>query len=101
MEKCKGDELVKRNAYSEAVAYYDRAIGIDRNEYALSNKSLCLNKLSRFEDSITVCEEGIKLVEDQIATASQANKSSSHYNSILMKLLYRKATAQEAQKLLK
>ncbi len=56
----KGDDLVKRNNYKEAIKYYDQSIQVDNNEYAISNKCLCLNKDSMFKESIELADLGIK-----------------------------------------
>jgi len=44
---------VKINNIPSALAQYERAILIDHNEYALSNKVLCLNKNKEFQQAIS------------------------------------------------
>jgi predicted negative regulator of RcsB-dependent stress response len=47
MHKAKGDELVKLNNHESAIISYNKAIQVDENEYAISNKVLCLNKIKQ------------------------------------------------------
>lgn len=53
---------MKRNNHNEALKKYDEAIKVDNNEYAISNKCLCLNKEKRFKESIETAEIGLKKV---------------------------------------
>lgn len=62
--KVKGDEKVKREKYSEAIEEYNKSISIDGNEYSISNKSLCLNKLNRFEESSQNAEKGLEIMQE-------------------------------------
>lgn len=84
---------MKRNNYKEAIKHYDEAIGIDSNEYALSNKCLCLNKQNEHTESMEAAEIGLKKLSE-FGLAS--NKE-----GIVLKLLYRKAKAQEGNNLIK
>ncbi len=62
--------MVKVNNIASALAQYERAILIDHNEYALSNKVLCLNKLKNYQQAVSTAAEGIKkIIRFNVGTA--------------------------------
>lgn len=90
--KLKGDDLVKVNDITNALVQYNQAISIDHNEYALSNKVLCLNKIKDYKNSVTVAADGIKkIVKFNVGTGKEDKEST----LLLLKLHYRKAKAHE------
>ena len=42
---------MKSGNFEKAINYYDQAISVDKNEYAISNKGLCLNKIKNYTAS--------------------------------------------------
>jgi tetratricopeptide (TPR) repeat protein len=83
---------VKVNSFQNAQAQYDKSIQIDHNEYALSNKVLCLNKLKDYRNAIETAIEGIKkITRFNVGTDSSTKDKDS--SILLLKLHYRKAKA--------
>ena len=90
--KTRGDELTKVNSQEAAISHYENSIRKDNNEYAYSNKVLCLNKLGHFEEAIRTAETAIKQLEYfNLGSAGQDEK----HTVILLKLFYRMAKAHD------
>ena len=53
---------MKLGQYEKAIHFYDQSISVDRNEYSISNKALCLNKISSYGQSIETANEGIERI---------------------------------------
>jgi tetratricopeptide (TPR) repeat protein len=90
----RGDELVKLNNYQSALSLYNKSIEIDQNEYSMSNKVLCLNKIKDFKNAVTTAGEGIKKITKFNVGTDFATKEKDS-SILLLKLHYRKAKAHE------
>jgi tetratricopeptide (TPR) repeat protein len=86
--------LVKLNNYLKAIGHYDWAIEIDHNEYAISNKVLCLNKVKDYKNAIANAGEGLKKIA-KFNAGSAAGTKEEESTLLLLKLHYRKAKAHE------
>ena len=99
--KNRGDEQVKLGKYEKAIDYYEQSISVDSNEYSISNKALCLNKISSYSQSIETANEGIErinqfnLVFTSLAGKDETTGENKRPQIILLKLYYRKAKALE------
>ncbi|MFA7168877.1 MAG: tetratricopeptide repeat protein [Sphaerochaetaceae bacterium] len=51
----------EQKQYSEAIAYYDRAIRIKRHPWALNGKGRCLYAQSQTEEALRLAEESIRI----------------------------------------
>lgn len=51
----------EQEQYSEAIAYYDRAIRIKRHPWALNGKGMCLHAQNQTEDALRLAEESIRI----------------------------------------
>ncbi len=51
----------ERKQYSEAIAYYNRAIRIRRHPWALSGKGMCLHALNQTDEALRLAEESIRI----------------------------------------
>lgn len=47
--------------YSEAIAYYDRAMRIRRHPWALNGKGMCLHALNQTDEALRLAEESIRI----------------------------------------
>lgn len=47
--------------YSEAIAYYDRAIRIKRHPWALNGKGMCLHAQNRTDEALRLAEESMRI----------------------------------------
>lgn len=87
---------MKLNNPEAAIKSYEKAIEVDENEYAISNKVLCFNKVREFTKSLEEAERGIKrLLTFNVATSNSLTKEDKQATLILLKLYYRKAKALE------
>ena len=50
-----------RKQYSEAIAYYDRAMRIRRHPWALNGKGMCLHALNQTDEALKLAEESIRI----------------------------------------
>ena len=51
----------EQEQYSEAIAYYDRAIRIKRHPWALNGKGICLHALNQTDEALKLAEESIRI----------------------------------------
>jgi len=51
----------EQERYSEAIAYYDRAIRIKRHPWALNGKGMCLHALNQTDEALRLAEESIRI----------------------------------------
>lgn len=86
---------MKNQKYSEAINHYNSSIEIDNNEYSLSNKSLCLNKVERYDESAETVERGLEIMNN--FSVNSYGKGMPETGNLYMKMLYRKAKALEGQ----
>lgn len=93
--KVRGDEQVRLNNHQAALPHYQQSIETDENEYAVSNKILCLNKLKDYSNSATLAEKTIKRVSNFNIGVSITTKEDKQASIILLKLYYRRAKALE------
>ena len=74
---CQGEALHNLQRETEAVAAFDRAISLNKMEpIFLINKSESLRALGKYEESFSVIEEAIKILEQLETTKGKENVSS-------------------------
>ena len=74
---CQGEALHNLQRYSEAIAAFDRAVALDRNNpIFLINKSESLKVMGKHEESLTVIEEAIEALKKIEAALGKENVSS-------------------------
>ncbi len=63
-----GEELLKSEEYTEALAIFDQALQIEPNSVkAIDCKAFCLNNLERYQESLEIIEKAIQLEPDYYA----------------------------------
>ena len=82
-EKAKGNDEFKRKNFQNAIAFYDKASELDRNEAIyLNNKAACYIELKDYEKAIQVCDQAVEILKDK-----------NFDNTKLAKVFARKASA--------
>lgn len=63
-----GEELLKSEQYTEALASFDKALQLEPNSVkAMDCKAFCLNNLERYQESLEMIEKAIQLEPDYYA----------------------------------
>jgi len=72
----KGDELFDEGKYEQAIAYYDKALAADPNDYeALYNKGVAFANLGKYEEAITYFDKALAVEPNDVDTLSYKGTS--------------------------
>jgi len=72
----KGDELFDQGKYDQAIAYYDKALAADPNDYeALYNKGVSFANLGKYEEAITYFDKALAVEPNDVDTLSYKGTS--------------------------
>eukprot|EP01091_Cochliopodium_minus_P005107 TRINITY_DN15088_c0_g1_i1.p1 TRINITY_DN15088_c0_g1~~TRINITY_DN15088_c0_g1_i1.p1 ORF type:complete len:594 (-),score=234.40 TRINITY_DN15088_c0_g1_i1:2029-3810(-) len=85
--KKKGNDHYVKKEFESAIEYYDKASQLyPKDILFLTNKAACLVEMKKYEESVKVCDEAIKIGEEMQASYESIAKAFERKGNALVKL---------------